>query len=87
MTCESCNSTPSGPVRFPGVPFPLTLCRTCVGAGVIPYDVLVTMVWLGKVDVHNVGAQNIALYHGASAAMFEADCANFTEKMMEAFDE
>lgn len=87
--CESCgkNQALDKPVRFPAVPMVYHLCNTCQAAGVIPYDLLLTWVWLGEVRVDNSWARDVALYHGQSAAQFEADCANFSDKMDEAFNE
>lgn len=89
MKCESCNVNPvlDKPVSFPGVPMVYALCATCQGAGVIPYDLLVTWVWLGEVDGKSAWARDVAMYHGNSAAQFEFDCANFADKMNEALGE
>jgi hypothetical protein len=88
MDCESCGSTNKvEPVKFREVPMVLVLCSRCRGAGVIPYDLLVTSVWLGQIRATDAWARNVAFYHGRSSAEFEADAANFSDKMDEAFKE
>ena len=86
--CESCKQTrKTYPTQFPRVPMNFDLCGECRAAGVIPYDILVTMVWLGELGTSNRWALDVALYHGYSSTQFAADCANFSDKMDEAFKE
>jgi len=89
VMCESCKTSPAygKPVGFPEVPMVYSLCASCQGAGVIPYELLVTWVWLGKIKSDNAWARNIAIYHGISGAEFESDCANYIDKMDEAWNE
>lgn len=89
MICECCKARKAldKPVRFPNVPMVYHLCQNCQAAGVIPYDLLLTWVWLGEVDITNAWARDVALYHGHGATQFEVDCINFSDKMDEAFNE
>ena len=86
--CESCHlQRKTKPVHLSKVPMTMFLCDECVAAGAVPYDILVTMVWLGHVSYKDRWAYDVALYHGQSATQFEADVANYADKMLECFEE
>lgn len=83
MLCECCNKQAKGlrAVEFKGIPFTVRLCLECIRAGAIPYDLLVTLAWLGEVNPEHSHYVAMALYHGHSSAEFQSDCANFSDKM------
>lgn len=84
MNCSSCNREDRLiTVRLPQLPMAIEMCPLCVNAGAIPYDILVSLVWLGKIDVTDAWARDIAVYHGISGSEFEADCVSYADKMFE----
>lgn len=83
IPCEGCGRGAKvlRSVEFRGIPFLVKVCDECIRAGAIPYDLLVTLVWMGQVSVSDSWARNIAIYHGHTGSEFESDCANFIDKM------
>lgn len=89
--CDSCGTSAAGsnvrPVSLSRLPFVVSMCYKCRNAGAIPYDLLLTLVWLREVEPTAGWVLDIVQYHGKTQSEFEFDSLCFTEKMNETLED
>lgn len=91
MMCDSCETTAGNanvrPVSLSRLPFVVSMCYECRNAGAIPYDLLLTLVWLGEVKGNEQWVLAIVHYHGKTTSEFEFDVMTFMDKMNETLED